>query len=274
MTTCDVCERPVDGTAYACTGCATRAVEQLATIAGLADAARDVVHGLTRHGPAIGGAGGAGRIPVNLGAGGRVDAVQAELTTWGRAVHEQRGGQLGTGDPIAVAAAYLADEVEWIRHQQFAAELLSDVATAHRVILGVVDPPAGRRYLGPCRGELEDGAECAGDVYARDGAREGRCRDCGSRHAVAERRAWLDGEVRRWSYTAAEISAAYGIPGPTLRTWAHRGEIQPNGEHRGRPTYELGPVLDLAAGKAARREAARSRREARLTMANDGGRAA
>lgn len=258
---CDICERPVDGTAYICRPCVDAAGRHLAAVVDAVPAARDVVHGLVRRGPAVARTGG-DRIPVNLTAGARLAAVQNALTTWARAVLEERGGELPDGDPIAAAAGYLAGELEWLRHQRYAVEALRDIAAAHRVILAVVDPPAGRRYLGPCRAAV--GAdECGADLYARDGARHAACRECGTRHEVAERRAWLDQEARRWSYTAAEIAEAYGIRANTIRVWANRGRISQVGTVDGRPTYELGQVLDLAAQDAARRESARIKRETR-----------
>jgi hypothetical protein len=52
--TCVCCERPTaDG--YGCAACTRRAGDQLATIADMTPAARDIAHGQARHGTAGGG---------------------------------------------------------------------------------------------------------------------------------------------------------------------------------------------------------------------------
>jgi hypothetical protein len=109
---------------------------------------------------------------------------------------------------------------------------------------------------------------CDGDVYARDGAPVGRCRTCGAEVSTAERRAWLDGEVRARAFRAAEIAQAYDINVNTIRTWAGRDRLTAHGYDRdGRPLYNVGEVLDLAAADAARRETARAERARRKERA-------
>lgn len=245
---CVTCARPVDNpAAFSCKACAELGRQQLHDIADAAPAARDVVNGQSRRGPAMSGGGG-GRIPVNLGAAARLDAVQNELTTWARIVRASCGGAFGHGHPLEAAARYLAGHMDWLRHERTAGDALRDIAACERITMGIVDPRADRRYLGPCR---TDG--CEADIYARVGLSYATCRTCDALHAVAERRAWLDGEVRRHSYTAAEIAEAYGIRAGTIRVWAHRGRVVADGEVDDRPTYPLGEVLDLAALEAARR---------------------
>jgi hypothetical protein len=87
---CVRCGRPTaDG--YACSGCAYRAGDQLHEIADMAPAARDVAHRTSRRG----GGGASGKpgssLPLDLGATSKLDAVEAELTTWARHISETRG---------------------------------------------------------------------------------------------------------------------------------------------------------------------------------------
>ena len=50
----------------------------------------------------------------------------------------------------------------------------------------------------------------------------------------------------------------------SIRSWAKRGQLAQHGEDReGRPLYNLGEVLDLAAADAARREENRAKRARR-----------
>lgn len=283
---CVRCTRPMAEMAYACTPCTGRAAAQLAEIRDMVGAARDIATGQARHG-AGGGSGKPGsRLPFDLGATARLDAVQGELGTWLRHIGEERGTTATTvlipmadEDPIVVAAERLMQHLEWMRHRPAVDEFLVDVEACLRVVRGLARGPAPQRYLGPCgaprwccdRADHEGHNEepCDGDVYAREGAQEGACRSCGAKWSTATRRAWLDAEVRSHAYTAAEIADAYPIKANTIRQWLSRGLLATHGEMSGRPLMLLGDVLDLAAGDAARREEARSRRAARTAESEE-----
>lgn len=274
---CLRCGRPTpDG--YVCVAETAKAAAQLAEIRDMVGAARDIATGQARHG-AGGGSGKPGsRLPFDLGATARLDAVQGELTTWARRIAEERSGvdwhATGPGELIAWAARYLEANLEWMRHRAEVDAFLVDVEACGRVVRGLARGPAPQRYLGPCgaprwccdRGDHEGHNEepCDGDVYAREGASSGRCRACSAEWSSATRQAWLDAEVRSHAYTATEIADAYPIKANTIRQWLSRGLLTTHGELGGRPLMLLGEVLDLAAGDAARREEARSRRAARV----------
>jgi hypothetical protein len=133
-------------------------------------------------------------------------------------------------DPIADAARFLAAQLDWLRHATdaqggaYAVDVFSEIGDCARRMRSLVDGPAPQRYLGPCGAPLTEIDEiidrygddppnglvvdrCDGDVYGPDGGSSGRCRTCGATVDQQERRAWLDGEVRQYSYTAAEIGA-------------------------------------------------------------------
>lgn len=89
---CVRCGRPLADGAFACDRCAYRAGDQLHELADMADAARDIAHGLSSRQGGSGGVGKPGsRLPLDLAATARLDAVTAELTTWCRHVAETRG---------------------------------------------------------------------------------------------------------------------------------------------------------------------------------------
>lgn len=268
MHTCTVCDRnAVDSpAAYACAACTSTAQRALADIADATPAARDVAARASRRGAPIRGHGDA-RLPINLAAVARLDAIQAALTTWARHIAEERGIQppsaavdgrtgAGSGDPLQTAARWLTGHLDWLRHRPEAAEAYRDIAAARRVIHGIAAGPSERRWLGQCGQPDEHGQECAADLYGRVGATTATCRACGARHDVDERRAWLDSVAREHAYTPREIEAAYGIRAGTIRVWAHRRLIAADADGR----YPLGAVLDLAASEAARRATAQARR--------------
>ena len=301
---CVRCGRPTaDG--YACVDETRKAAEQLRQIVDMVPAARDVAHGFDRRGASGSGGKPASRLPLDLGATSKLDAVERELGTWARHVAAERGVPLGVtfcawcvvpeapdpkahpggaashgggDDVVAVLAGWLAEHLEWWRHRAEVGEFLTDVAACARVVAGIARGPAPQRYLGPCGAvrmlpdpvddefEYED-YPCEGDIYAREGAQNGSCRLCGAQVSTDARRAWLDAEVRSHAYTAAEIAAAYpSIKANTIRQWLSRGLLVGHGELSGRPLLLLGDVLDLAAGDAARRETARNERTRRAAV--------
>jgi hypothetical protein len=84
------CNRPVpDG--YAAPACADRARQQLAEIADLVPAARDVAHRQARRGSGGGSGKPGSSLPIDLGATARLDAVTNTLLTWARHIAETRG---------------------------------------------------------------------------------------------------------------------------------------------------------------------------------------
>jgi len=193
-------------------------------------------------------------------------------------------------DPIITAARFINDQMRWLRGaideqgQPYAPHVFAEIDHCARRIRSLVDGPGAKKYLGPCGAPTlvevipEDvvlgiGAEyetrlCEGDVYGRPGGDTGTCRTCGARVDQAERRAWLDDEVRSRAFRASEIEDAYGVKANLIRQWATpaRDLVQVHGHDReGRALYLLSQVLDVARDMAARRaerQAEKARRAA------------
>jgi hypothetical protein len=296
---CVRCGRPTpDG--YACSPCSGIAGKQLASIAELTSAARDVAHGQSRRGPTIAGTNEHG-IELNLSAQERLDQIENELWTSAREVAEERYGTVWAPavDPLAEAARWLAGQVEWKRHREDVDEFMALVDASARLLYGIIDGAPPRVYLGPCAGYIEtdptaacpvnctchngphyecsepggcgsagcgrgEVRECTGDVYGRQGHDTARCRSCGAEVDVADRKAWLDETVRETLFRAVYIADAYSINVNTIRSWYARGRLASHGEEDGKPTFRVGEVLDLAAADALRRaenEAKKARRQ-------------
>lgn len=270
--TCAICGKPLADGATACSNCTAEARHHLTFIGDFIGDAREIAYGLGS-GPAGITAGMPGsRVPLDLHAAAKLDAVAHELGMLCRMVAEERRRAIWvwTEGPIREAVAWLPGHLEWLRHHRAAAEHLAIIAACRRAVASVVFGPTEKRYLGPCgadvvRAEMvgdqweSQVVACDGDVYGRPGAEQGTCRACGARVDQGERRAWLDDEVRQYAYTAKEIADAYGINIKTIRSWRDRGRLV---EH-GAGYFNLGEVLDLAAKEAARREETRAKRERR-----------
>jgi hypothetical protein len=272
--------------------CVKQTDDRLTEMRALLPDALAVAAGLTRRGEGGGGGKPGSRPPLNDTATDALDEIRNALTTIARDIAETRGLQnLRIGpthpDSLAQACVFVSGQMNWLRHAAdgqgtpYAVSVFSEVADCASRMRGIVNGPAEQRYLGPCGATIQvsehpldaDGlrtggvlAECDGDVYGRVGAQHGTCRTCGAQVDQAERRAWLDDEVRQHSYTAAEIADAYGIKANTIRQWLSRGLLATHGELNGRPLLKLGEVLDLAAGDKARREEARAARARRAAV--------
>lgn len=99
--TCLRCGRPTpDG--VVCVAETTKAAAQLAELLDMLPAARDIATGQARHGSGGGSGKPGSRLPFDLGATARLDAIQNELAGWVRLISEQRGldyaAQLGRSD--------------------------------------------------------------------------------------------------------------------------------------------------------------------------------
>jgi hypothetical protein len=286
MTECVICGSQVADQAYSCVTETERARQQLAEIGDLVEAARAVAYRQT----STGGSGRSTPGPRDLldyGAGARLDAVQTALTGWARVVAEERGQGVEAGDRdlIAVAAGFLAQNLEWLRHVTWVDEVLREVGDCVHAMRSVVATPAGRVYLGMCGAwrfmdrELDadrfvsEGAkfECDGDVYGKPDRAAAYCGKCGAAYDQAERRRQVAALVEGVPMRASVIAHAYGISADTIRGWAwvkrdkkgkalNDPKLKPVGhDERKRPLYLVADVLALD-------ERARQRREQRAAQ--------
>lgn len=155
---------------------------------------------------------------------------------------------------VAVAAGWLADHgrLEWLRHQQEAAEAFGELRDVAREVERIVDRPRDRWYAGPCWEDLANGHRCEVELYAVPGVKVVRCRECGTEHDAAKRKAWLLEEARD-ALVHAELMAraltALGIEDVTparVRGMARHGRLLAKGiNSAGDPTYRVGDVLDV-----------------------------
>lgn len=282
MNACETCHRPTGDVAYHCTHCGiTTPTRHLNSLTIHAEAAYDKATGTARTTTDARPPGKPGsRLPFDLAAASRVNAVDELLATWIRRIRWERHGinqppQGGGLHPIALA--YLATNLEWMRHRLDASTFYTDLAASERVIRQLANGRPERHYLGPCghtdtidvstgMGPMAGvrqtipGRRCPGDVYANHGATHGTCNTCRATVRTADRRAWLDDLVRDYAFTAADIAGAYPIPRNTINQWHTRGRLTPHHwDHNGHPHFTLGDVLDLAAETAARRAQRKAR---------------
>lgn len=144
---------------------------------------------------------------------------------------------------LAAAMRWLADEVEWLRHQPFAPEAFEDLGHAAGLVWRAVDRPTARVDVGPCLAPDGDGQPCQRRLTARPAAVVVVCPDCRAVHSVQARRDALLRSARNIRGTATECAHWLTILGidttaSMVRGLAHRGRIIPDGFDR----YALGDV--------------------------------
>lgn len=217
-------------------------------------------------------------LPVNLAAKDRANVASNVIVTWARHVAEERGGgplrpeaaigplcRSGAGcrhgscalirarsvpHPVARAAAWLAEQLDWLRHRREAVEALPELDAACRDLVRLVDAPPPLWYAGPCWASTFAGEQCEEPLYAHAGASTVRCPapGCRTQHDVAARRRWLLDEADRVLAHATLIAAALTVldrpvTSSMVRNYAARRWIEARGVDReGRPLYRVGDV--------------------------------
>lgn len=255
------CARPSPD-AYLCTHCAGELVTALHTIKTLAGELDITIARLSRTSEGDGGRHTAVHpLPFDWAASDVAYAVQNTVGSWARHVAETRGVDIAMDSPtIGAVAAWLTGHVEWIRHRQESSEMLDEITYAARTLRHAVDRRAPRWYAGTCD-------QCGTDLYVRPGIVLITCRQCRCPYDAAQRREWLlDVAVDTLAHAELIGRALTALGAPVtpsqIRNWAGRGRLPRHGvDHRGRPLYRVGDVIELAR----ERVAARATRQDKVT---------
>ena len=184
-------------------------------------------------------------MPANLEAAERHDRAVMELLSWMRTIGEERG-QWPDWDAhshkLEALARFLAEQVEWLRHQPYADEAWPAMLSACVELVRVIDTRP--------MGQLVCLCECETRLYAEPGDAVVVCQNCGQAYDVDRARQALLDQGRDLAVTpaeAADLIASWVDPGADrervrtlVRQWAHRGLIEADGDG----LYRLGPILD------------------------------
>jgi hypothetical protein len=177
------------------------------------------------------------RSPINMGAVEAADALHKILTPWATAI---------TGIPVATtvhASHLLLHHINEIRRHPSADKILYDIARATKAAYLHIDRTQERQYLGQCL-YAEDDLTCHAEIWARPGAHQVTCSQCGITHEVHERRAWLLTKAEDMIVTVKEASSYLGeVGGITVSQASIRGYL-----HRGRIAYRPGIVKGIRLG--------------------------
>jgi hypothetical protein len=187
-----------------------------------------------------GGAGKAGkgsaheRSPINWGAVAVRDALRIQVGLW--------------------------TDIDAVRRHPQAAGILSGVGKCVKNAYRAIDRMQDRTYLGQCLYE-EDGATCHAEVWAKPGAHQVTCTQCGITHEVHERRQWLLKQASDMICTVREASQYIGSYGEmrvtetTIRNWINRGQLATRPGATDERHVLFGDLLTLIASRAEKKAA-------------------
>lgn len=194
----------------------------------------------------VGGMGGkaTGQEPANLDALDKARTLEVVLRGW--------ASQISVVSPRFAPpqiAARLYRQVRWIRHQDWAGDLLQELTDALRDCNRATDRAGQRVFAGMCPTENE-ATVCGEPLYALTGRPYARCRTCGQEWDVTDWRERALEAAELQHGTASQISRMLSdpvtreaLPQATIRQWAKRGKITAAGQDdRGHPLYLVADV--------------------------------
>lgn len=278
---CVRCGRPLNDAALVCHADAQKLAETLLAAAGHAEDAGT----LGERGARLGaGAHGGGDTPLpDLTRSARYARATNAITTWARIAAEEThrrprwrnaAGPLcpptGTRcehgsceairrrtppDPVALAAAWLAQQTGWLRAHPAAGEAFADLEQACADLARLVDVPPDRELVGMC--------DCGRVLYAEHDQAYVTCPHptCRLRWGVTESRDILRRALRDKLVDAADAArlAAHWDERTSdqirklVNAWSSRGQLVAHGGIGGEPAYRFGEIVDRLA-RTPRRE--------------------
>jgi hypothetical protein len=204
----------------------------------------------------VGGMGGeaSGSEPANLDALDKGDQMLVVLRGWVALMP----GPTPHGTAPALAG-WLVGQLETLRRQDWAADLLQELRDALNACAHATDRAGAKVFAGMCPTVTMEGS-CDTPLYAKPGRPVSRCRKCEAAWDVTDWRERALVSAEHHSGTAAEISRMLSdpvtreaLPQATIRSWANRKKLTSTElDANGRPLYLVSDVRDLwAATKAA-----------------------
>ncbi|MGZ4560258.1 MAG: hypothetical protein ACXVXJ_04685 [Mycobacteriaceae bacterium] len=169
-------------------------------------------------------------------------------------------GVVAVRDALVVEAAFVGQDINWVRSHPQAGEMLSSFGRAVKNGYQAIDRARNRQYLGTCLAE-EDGAVCHAELWVKPGANQHRCTQCETVHEVAKRRAELLEKAEDLIVTPREASQYVGEVGgitvghQRIRNYLDRRRIAKRPSVDGTMRLRLGDLLDVLRDDAERKSA-------------------
>lgn len=204
-------------------------------------------------------------LPFGYAASEARGVLASTLATWAALIAEQRG-LIHPVYTLPNLAAFLLDQVQWLRQQPAGADAFDELTAAIRDATRAIDRPAARVYAGPCTPEDEPTprqrlliaiagdelpSHCAGHLYAREGSSIATCDACSRDMDLDAARDPLLARIDDMVLTGREIELALGglgspVKAKTISKWRERGRIASRGQIGTQHCYRVRDVRLLA----------------------------
>lgn len=144
-------------------------------------------------------------------------------------------------DPIT----YLLVKMPEIRRKRFASAMFSEIRSAARNVVKVIDTPVASAYAGPCM-RSEGDARCAGQLYAREAVTTLLCPVCGTCYDLGEHKMLMlniaeDQEVSIAMAVRLGQFMGVDLKQSTISGWLRRGFLTPVDDG----LFRFGDILNL-----------------------------
>jgi hypothetical protein len=202
----------------------------------------------SRTGTRIGGRTAERPLPYDPAASLVRDALTSTLRTWCLVL---AGDLLGQAPADEDLVEHLADRIEAVRHHIEGGTLVDEVCAAVTIARTHLHRDHDPTLLaGNC-------PTCGHTVYARHGAATARCHtpDCDGVVDVAAWRLRARQSLPTRTLPMAQLLRAlavlgHDVPEGTVKSWIHRGHLQPTGTRDGRHVYRVADAIALTTRKA------------------------
>lgn len=169
-------------------------------------------------------------------------------------------GVVAARDSLVVEAAFVGQDVDWVRRHPQAGEMLGSFGRAVKNAYQAIDRARDRQYLGACLAE-EDGLICHAELWIKPGSHQHRCTQCETVHEVGKRRAELLEKAEDLIVTPREASQYVGEVGgitighQRIRNYLDRGRISKRPSIDGKLRFRLGDLLVVILDESERKSA-------------------
>jgi hypothetical protein len=169
-------------------------------------------------------------------------------------------GTVAVRDALVIEAAYVGQDINWLRAHVQAAELVVSFGKAVKAAYAAIDRAREREYLGVCS-YTEDGAVCHAELWAKVKAQEVKCTQCEHVYDVGDRREWLLDQAEDMIFTPREAALYVGEVGgravghQRIRNYLDRGRIAVRPSHDGVKRLRMGDLMQVLRDDAARHTA-------------------
>jgi len=169
---------------------------------------------------------------VTLGKGEADSHILGRLSMCARMVWEEIGAfEPSPGGTLQSVCDYLADSARWwLQQPGMSEDIAHEIRQAHHALSQAAHIPDGPTYLCPDCGEEADIGS------------DGRLLICNNGHETW----WQEWAQDMEPLTAQQIETRFGVPPETIRTWKHKGWIDPVGKDGRRQLWAVVDVLAMA----------------------------